>query len=444
MIKSIALAVMWIAGLSSVSAYEPISQPKDSAELLHASSEIQSNAFEYKIRSKFITEEPTIQVFLPDDYDQQAEHVRYPVIYTLDGWILAKSVSGVVHHLGHTAAMPKAIVVAVHLDNEYAYGPNLYQSKSGWGDDPNVRLSVFSGGKADEFLKFLQTELVTSIDGRFRTNDFRAIVGMSPTATIALHTFWKSPELFDAHIVFAATDVLGMGYSPDTTFIDKFTESLSSDPNRKGYLYIASAKQESERSPIRYETAKALRKALRPYTAKQFRLRVDHIEDTGHYSMAIQGMLQALELIFPSNDFEMSGRFNAIIRGEGNALQEILALYERLSDQVGFEVYPNLDLRRNASCIRTAAYRTRSMNKLTQSEELYRYWLKQNPNSYKAYAGLAETLFQMGHKEEAEESLKSAISIVETNKPKDAEDYQAAYLKRLVDYESATSQVLAK
>lgn len=380
----------------------------------------------FSLQSKYIEDKATIEVFLPEDYNLTGAHIRYPVIYTLDGWVLSQSVSGIIHHMSHTAAIPKAIVVAIHIENETNYGPALYQSQSGWGDDPAVRLSGFSGGKIDPFMNFLENELISHIDQTYRTNSFRAIIGMSPTATIVLHSFWKSPDLFDAHIAFAATDVLGMGYTADTTFIDKIRDSLSKSPNRKGYLYVSSAKYEAVRSPKRLENVKALQDQLAPYLAKNFRLKVEHIENSGHYPSAVPSLLNALELIFPAKHFRLSGQFNNIIRTEDQPLQKILDIYKNLSAEVGFTVYPNLDLRRNATCIRTAAARSFGMKKYDQSEALYRYWVNQSPLSHKAFAGLAYTLDAKGKTEEAIEAIEKAIELAE---PNNIQEYQALLKK---------------
>lgn len=336
--------------------------------------------------SKVLKQPQTLHIYTPTDYDQAANHIRYPVIYTLDGWLLSHSVSGIVGHLGNTAAMPKAIVVAIHSNNEFDYSPSLYASNSGWGKDPNQRLSGFAGGQADTYLEFIQSELIPYIDSNYRSNDFRILIGMSPTAAFTLHTLWKAPSLFDGHFVFAATDVLGMGYTPQTTFIDKFAESLAKDPDRKGYLYIASAKRETDNKPQRNQNIAALKKALAPY--KNFKVRAEHIDNFGHYPVALPGLMSALDLVFPREKWEAKGLFRTLTQKPGNALGNIKAYYQELSKDVGFTAYPNADLRRNATCYRVIANQLGGQKRFTEVKEIYQQWLKDYPNSAKAIAGL--------------------------------------------------------
>lgn len=366
----------------------------------------------------------SIEIYLPEGYEHTTEHIRYPVIYTLDGWVLSESVSGVIGHLGKTASMPKAIVVAITADNDYAYGPELYASNSGWGNDPAQRLSGFSGGKADQYLKFMQKELLPYIDSNYKTNEFRALIGMSPSATFTLHTFWKAPELFDAHFVFAATDVLGMGYSPTTTFVDKITESLAKNPDRKGFLYIASAQREAENKPVRLENIAALEKALAPYTAKNFRLRAEHIDNFGHYPMAIPGLLSAIDLVFPRKEWGMSGRFKHFVNENENALESVLSYYDKLSQSVGFKVYPNTDLRRNAACYRVMGYRLRNNKFYDESIDVYQQWIKDTPNVAKPYAGLAQTYAAKGEMDKALVAAEKSVKLATQNQSASLVYYQ--------------------
>jgi len=371
---------------------------------------------EINLPSTYLKVPQTIHVYLPLGYEQAAEHIRYPVIYTLDGWALSQTVSGVVNHLGNTGSMPKAIVVAINSDDEFAYGPKLYASNSGWGKDPKVRLDGFSGGQADTYLKFIQRELIPFIDGQYRTHQFRVLIGMSPTATFALHTFWKTPELFDAHFLFAATDVLGMGYTPDTTFVDKIAESLAKNPERKGYLYIASAQREAVKKPVRLENIAALKTAVATYTKKNFKLRAEHIDNFGHYPMAVPGLLSAIDLVFPRNDWGMSGRYNKFVSQDGNPLQNVLAYYETLSDSVGFTVTPYTDLRRNSACYRVMAYRLRDNKRFKESEQIYLRWIQDAPNAAKPYAGLAQTYAAMGEFDKALRYGEKSVELAKRNR----------------------------
>lgn len=384
------------------------------------------------LKSEVLKSPPKVDVYLPSDYHQTAEKIRYPIIITLDGWALSQTVSGVVNHLSNTASMPKAIVVAIDSDDEYAWGPKLYVSNSGWNNPKDTRLEGFSGGEADKYLNFLEQELLPLLDKRYRTSDFRILIGMSPSAAFALHTVWKAPQLFDAHFVFAATDVIGMGYTPDTTFIDKIAESLAKDPNRKGYLYVASAQREADQKPQRQENVDALVKALTPYTSKNFKLKAEHIANFGHYPMALPGLLNALDLVFPREKFGTSGKFSEFLKTDA-PFDSIMNYYADLSAHVGFDVYPNPDLRRNASSLRVAGYRLRNSGKYEEAEKVYRLWLDMMPNSIKATYGLAAVFEAKGEKDVALTHFSEALKLAKGKDP----SWQEIIEKKLSSLKSA-------
>ena len=369
-------------------------------------------AQEVELKSAILDSPPKLNVYLPEGYHESAEHIRYPLILTMDGWALSQSVAGVVSHLGKTASMPKAIVIAIDCDQDYAWGPEIYASESGWKVPKEQRLEGFSSGGADKHLQFLQQELLPFIDQRYRTNDFRILIGMSPSAAFALHTFWKAPEMFDAHFVFAATDVIGMGYTPDSTFIDKMAQSLAKTPERKGYLYVGSAKREADDNPARYKSVAALKKAFAPYTNENFHLKVEHIADFGHYPMALPGLLNAIDLVFPRKDFDMSSKFKTFLAQEDPFLA-LTDYYDKLSDQVGFKIYPNADLRRNANSLRVAGYRLRNQKKYDASEKVYRLWLDIQPTSIKAWYGMGALYEAQNHLEKAKEFFVKAHKLAQ-------------------------------
>jgi len=377
---------------------------------------------EVNLSSEFIEDTPIIQVFLPKNYHLMADHVRYPVIYTLDGWLLSESVSGIVSHLSQSAAIPNVIVVAIHNNKDYEWGPELYASQSGWNIPPNERLDGFSQGYADKHLSYIEHELIPFIDKKFRTSNFRVLIGLSPSAAFALHSFWKAPELFDAHFVFAALDVIGMGYSPSSTIIQKIEESLSENPQRKGYLYVASAKHEVNKNAVLARNIETLRTALKPYTDSNFKLRVESIENYGHYPMAIPALLSALDLVFPSETWDMNWKYEVFLK-QSDPVEALLSSFNALSKSIGFEVFPHTDLRRNANCLRVFGYKLRNKGRLDAAERIYQLWIKLSPKDPKAWLGLAQTSEDLGR-------LSDAISAYTTAKEYALDD---AVLYKFID-----------
>ncbi len=57
-----------------------------------------------------------------------------------------------------------------------------------------------SGG-ADNFLKFINTELIPYVDSTYRTENYRTFVGYSFTGLPVLHSLFSSPQTFNSYLV---------------------------------------------------------------------------------------------------------------------------------------------------------------------------------------------------------------------------------------------------
>jgi hypothetical protein len=70
--------------------------------------------------------------------------------------------------------------------------------------DMNVPVFEYKGksivGGADNFLKFLEKEVVTSIDENYRTSNFRILFGISASATFSIFAMVSRPNVFSAYI----------------------------------------------------------------------------------------------------------------------------------------------------------------------------------------------------------------------------------------------------
>ncbi|WP_102798126.1 alpha/beta hydrolase-fold protein [Bowmanella denitrificans] len=368
------------------------------------------------IESSHLKRSMRADIYLPLDYHLDADFIRYPVIYTLDTWTLADLVVGVTRHLGTTAAMPKSIVVAVHSDDGISISPQLYKSQSGLPGAADDK--TFWGQDADAFHAYLAQELLPQVDQQVRSNDFRLLIGMSPTAAFAAHSLIKDPNLFDGHFLFAAASVVGMGYHPNSSLIDSLFEQLVKRPAHKGYLYVASATTDATEAPTQPDTLKTLSTRLAPFPAYQ--VRAEQITNFGHYPMVAQALLSALDLVFPRQDFDIGLNFNAFRENSeaGSMLKQIDNYYAYLSELVSFRVWPNADIPRNSDSLRAAAMMLRRAGRYDEALALGKRWVQLQPSSAKALAALAQTYQAAGQPNQAKPLLTKAISLaISSNDP---------------------------
>ncbi len=148
-----------------------------------------------QLQSKELSEKRTINIYLPDGYDT-AKTKRYPVIYLLDGSADEDfiHVVGVVQFLTMIEAMPKTIVVGIaNVDRrrDFTFPTTI---------DSDKRDYPTTGGSA-KFMSFLGNELVPYIDGKYRTNDVKTVIGQSLGGLVATEVLLKYSTLFSQYII---------------------------------------------------------------------------------------------------------------------------------------------------------------------------------------------------------------------------------------------------
>lgn len=149
----------------------------------------------FVLHSKVLNEDREILVHLPKRYDRSKQ--RYPVLVLLDGENHLLHASGVVDVLAADHRIPDMIVVAVpSLQRRMRdlTAPVVHDAK--WREG-HKGLPVGGGGA---FLKFLADEMMPWIDGRYRTEPYRILMGHSLGGLFNMIALLERPDAFQAHI----------------------------------------------------------------------------------------------------------------------------------------------------------------------------------------------------------------------------------------------------
>lgn len=146
----------------------------------------------FRHRSQAVGRDFHVYIRLPEDYGA-APAKRYPVVYLLDGDSLFPMLAPAHLFLAYDEKLPEAIVVGI------AYG--------GFDRSINKRHVDFSAPAADatrdhphgapEFLRFLQQELLPTIESRYRVDaSRRVLLGQSRAGYFILWSALEAPDLF--------------------------------------------------------------------------------------------------------------------------------------------------------------------------------------------------------------------------------------------------------
>ncbi len=360
--------------------------------------------------SRFLQAPQLVDVYLPEGFEYDSDHIRYPVIVTLDGWTLSQAVSGVAGHLMNTAALPKSIVVALHTD-ALPLLPNAYvHSTDNWQADPkDGYVRAFKHNPADAaagFWRFLEQELFPHLQQHYRANQFRTLVGLSPSAILSLHTLLQKPELFDAYVLIAAIDVLGLGYNEKHDFMDEIIAAAASGKLNNKYFYIASAEFEARRNPKHYQHVDKLSSGLEEYRQK-LTYHIEQIDHFDHYPVALPALTNAFNLVFPRDSFQNYRDF----LGDGDAIGNLQKYYETLSEHYGFELNIQTNLRRNPNSLRSIGSRLLRQGQYQQAEKAFQLWRELADKSPYAHYWLANLYNTVGRQQQAVELQTRALAL---------------------------------
>ena len=143
------------------------------------------------IKSSVLGEDRVILVRTPAGY--ATNKLAYPVLYMTDGDAHIGHTGSTIEFLARNGRMSEQIVVGIvntdrtrDLTPAKATGPNAAQFPT--------------AGGADNFLKFIETELIPQIEKSYRVQPYRILAGHSFGGLFTVHALISRPELFNSYI----------------------------------------------------------------------------------------------------------------------------------------------------------------------------------------------------------------------------------------------------
>jgi predicted alpha/beta superfamily hydrolase len=329
------------------------------------------------IHSQILDEDRLLFVHLPREYEDT--QLDYPVLYLLYVDIYNYFADGAIitEKLGGTGEMPPVIIIGVANTNRYR---DLLPVKTRGRSE---------GGGAENFLRFLEEELIPHIDKTYRTKNFRILAGPQAAAVFSLYALITKPGLFNAVLSenpFMNPENAEFLYPRAEQFF-KGTESL------KSFLYI---KCETNERPHDLEYVERFAKLLESEKPEDFRFKMEFRESSGYFITPMP-FSKGLRTLFATyklpDDFHTSN------------VKDIIHYYEKLSAEYGFEVDP-------PSLLLTFEGDKLSQERKTKDAiELFEYELSLYPKSLNALLRLGEIYRGMSDLERARDYYKKFLEI---------------------------------
>lgn len=160
------------------------------------------------IRSRLLNEDRPIYIHVPK-IDSADRNKLLPVLYLLDGENHFHILSAYIEYLRHWQVIPPTIVVGIISVDRVK---DLTPTNSSVNYFGKVDSSYKTSGGNEQFLNFIQKELMPYVEANYNAGAFKIFAGHSFGGLTAVHCLLTRPEIFDAYIAVSPSLWFGNKY----------------------------------------------------------------------------------------------------------------------------------------------------------------------------------------------------------------------------------------
>jgi uncharacterized protein len=338
---------------------------------------IQSNE-KITIKSKILNEERTALIRVPANYTQNT--AKYPVIYMLDGHPpRINLMTGTIENLVSADHVPDMIVVSIpNTDRRRDMTPSSVANQPG------------SGG-ADNFIRFIETELIPEVEKNYRTQPYRIIVGHSLSGLFVMYTFSSKPELFNAYL--AASPHMQWD---DHYLLKNAEQLLKPKKDLKRTVFVALGDE-----PQYLQGFNGFNDILKRLNIKNLDYDFQQLKVENHTSINAPVFHHGLREVW--SDLTMTQPEPATEQ----SLKQVEDHYKKASEKYGYQIpIPE-------NFLNTLGYRLMQDNKDGAAIKVFEKNIKLYPASANTYDSFAEALEKIGELAKAKENLEIGVKLAE-------------------------------
>lgn len=268
----------------------------------------------FTIHSTVLNEDREIWIYRPVGYNQGEQ--KYPVMYLLDGDGNFHHTTGIVEFLSRNNQMPQMLVVGVlNTDRTRDLTPETRT------DSTN---QFPSSGGADNFAKFLRKELIPYIEGNYRTQPYRVLVGHSFGGLFAVHAFLHHTDLFDAYVSISPSL-----WWNDQAPLKQAAAFLPQNPGLKKFLHLSMGNEGGNM----IASARGMADILAEKAPAGLHWSFHHLENESHGSIPHRSTYIALEEIFEGWQIP-----NVTELVQESGMEAVDHHYQQLSEKFGYTI----------------------------------------------------------------------------------------------------------
>ncbi|HEY0764087.1 MAG TPA: alpha/beta hydrolase-fold protein [Pyrinomonadaceae bacterium] len=356
----------------------------------------------FAMKSAVLGEERVILVRTPAGYE--TNKLNYPVLYMTDGDAHMGHTASTIEFLTQNGRIPDLIVVGItNTDRTRDLTPVRSSNKNAAGD-----LQFPTSGGADNFLKFIETELIPEIEKEYRVQPYRILAGHSLGGLFAIHTMISKPGVFNSYIAVSPSLQWENGEA-----LKRATEFLKNQKELKATLFVSLGNEPGAIG----DSFESFREALAKTKIKDFEWQAERMDDEDHGSVVLRSHYFGLRKVYEGWQGLRDPKSGAVTGG----LQGADAHYKKLSDRYGYAIPVPENL------INQIGYQYLFDGKPDEAIAAFKANVERYPNSANVYDSLAEAYERGGKIDVAEPLYDKARILGEQNKDPNAATFKANY-----------------
>ena len=362
------------------------------------------------LHSAILDETRHIWVHLPEEATGPLfSKSTYPVLYLLDGSGHFHAVTGMLDNLGDNGIVPRMVVVAIHnTDRTRDLTPTHVDEM--YGDSSFVRTS----GGGDQFLEFMEKELIPYVEERYPVTGYRTFVGHSFGGLTTVYALHSRPELFNNYVAIDPSL-----WWDDWLLVKQAKEVLESNSldGRALYLGVANTMEEgmdidrvmedTARSSDHIRSILSFIEILEKSRDAELEFGWKYYADDDHGSVPLITEYDAFRFLFPW--YRLKG-LNAFFMEDApddpdELLQVLEDHYEKVSEHFGYKVPPS------EPDVNSLGYNFMAVNKPAMARAMFELNIRNFPESANVYDSMGDFHLDQGDTLQAIEQFKKALEL---------------------------------
>lgn len=369
--------------------------------LIASSASAQGTITKLTIKSNVLGEERTILVRTPAGYD--ANKAIFPVLYMTDGDAHMAHTASTIEFLSRNGRMSELIVVGItntdrtrDLTPTKAVGPNADQFPT--------------AGGADNFLKFIETELIPQIEKTYRVRPYRILAGHSFGGLFAIHTMVTRPELFNSYVAVSPS----LQWTDEAT-LKKAEEFLKTRKEFNATLFTSLGNEPGDIG----DAFDLFKNALSKSQIKGFEWEAEQFKDEDHGSVVLRSHYLGFRKVYEGWQMPRDAQTGLIEGG----LKAVDDHYQWLTKKFGYSIpVPEL-------LINQIGYQYLGAGKSEEAIAAFKSNIERYPNSANVYDSLGEAYEKGGRIDLATPMYEKAQMLGKQNDDPNAAVFTANYTR---------------